>query len=158
MKFVRHADNVTVAHHRVLGMNSIPSGYMILAAVWDACAEAGSQLVASGAGENETKWPSSVDDNEWRDMHKDEELPPSSPDEVHIGNPHQDADCPSQLETQTMSDVETPPARDLHTLELDIRKPPPSKELIQRMSVIIQAPLPTSKGVGPIGKKVPTSP
>ena len=56
-----------------------------------------------------------------------------------------------------MLDIETP-ARDLHTLELDIRKPPPSEELIQRVSEIMKAPQSTSKGVRPKEKKVPSCP
>ena len=56
-----------------------------------------------------------------------------------------------------MPDVESPSARDPHTLQLDIRKPPPSEELIQRVSEIIRAPQSTSKGVHPKKKKVPSS-
>ena len=33
MEFVRLADDVTIAHHRVLEMNFIPGGYMILTKV-----------------------------------------------------------------------------------------------------------------------------
>ena len=61
---------------------------MILAAVQDAHVKAKSQLVASGAAENETKPPSPVDNNEWHDTQDDEDLLPSTPDVVHIGNPH----------------------------------------------------------------------
>ena len=116
MEFVHVADDVTVAHHRVSGMNFIPGGYMIPAKVWDASAEAESQLVANGVAENEMQPPSPVDDNKWHDMQEDEELPPSPPDEVHIGSPHQDVDRPSQLETQSVSNMETPLARKLHIL------------------------------------------
>ena len=80
---------------------------------------------------------SSVDDNEWYDTQDDEDPPPSLPDDEHIDSPHQDEDCHSPQEIQTVLDVETPPARDPHTLELDIRKPPPSEELIQRVSEIM---------------------
>ena len=48
-EFVRHVDDIVAAHHKVSGMNFIPGGYMILAAVWEACAKAESQLIASGA-------------------------------------------------------------------------------------------------------------
>ena len=51
-----------------------------------------------------------------------------------------------------MRDAESPPATDPQTLKLDIRKPPPSKELIQRVAEILQAPQSTSKG-GPRPKK-----
>ena len=51
-----------------------------------------------------------------------------------------------------MRDPESPPATDPQTLKLDIWKPPPSGELIQRVAEILQAPQPTSKG-GPRPKK-----
>ena len=90
--------------------------------VWEARAKAESQLIASRAAKNKTKLPSRVDDNEWCDTQDDEELPPSPPDEVHIGSPHQDEDCPSLQETLVVSNVEMLSARDPHTLELDIQK------------------------------------
>ena len=55
-------------------------------------------------------------------------------------------------ETPEVRDPESPPATDPQTLKLDIRKPPPSEELIQRVAEILQAPQPTSKG-GPRHKK-----
>ena len=116
MEFVRLADNITAAHYRVLGMNFIPDGYTILAEVWNAHTEAESQLVESGAVENETQPPSLGDDNKWREMQEGEELPPSPPDEVHIGSPHQNVDCPSQVETQSISNMEMPFVRESHTL------------------------------------------
>ena len=91
-------------------------------------------------------------------MQDDEDLPPSRLDEVHIGSLHQDAGCPPAEETQVVEDVESPPARDPHTLELNIRKPLPSEELIQWVSEIMKAPHSTSKGVRPKKKKVPSSP
>ena len=57
-----------------------------------------------------------------------------------------------------MPDVETPPPRDPHTLELNIWKSLPSEELIHWVSEIMKAPLFTSKGVRPKKKKVPSSP
>ena len=42
-----------VAHHRVSGMNFIPSGYVVLAAVRDARAEAKSQLITSAPAETD---------------------------------------------------------------------------------------------------------
>ena len=158
MEFVGHVDDVIAAHHRVLEMNFIPRGYMIPAAARDVCAEAESQLVLSGVAENKTEPPSLVDDDEWHKSQDDEELLPLPLDKVHIGSLHENVDLPSQRETQVVSDVETPSARHLHTLELDVRKPPPTKELIQRVSAIMQTPLPTSKGVGSKGKKKHASP
>ena len=46
------------AHHRVLGMNFIPGGYVVPAAVRDACAEAKSQCIASAPAETDTHPPS----------------------------------------------------------------------------------------------------
>ena len=55
-------------------------------------------------------------------------------------------------------DAESPPATDSQTLKLDIRKPLPSEELIQRVAEIVQAPQSTSKGVTrPKKKKVVVS-
>ena len=93
-EFIRHANDVVAAHHRVSGMNFIPGGYTISAAVWVARVEAKNQLIASGAGESKTESPSLADDNEFLDTPANEDLPPTRPDEVHIGSPHQDAGCP----------------------------------------------------------------
>ena len=176
MEFIRLVDNVVATHHKVSGMNFIPGGYMIAATVWEASAEAESQLVASGAVESETEPPSLADDKIFCDtqddedlppspvdedlppLPADEDLPPSHPNEVHIGSPHQDAGRPPAQETQVELDIELPLARDPQTLKLDIRKPPLSKELIQRMNEIIRAPQSTSKGVCLKKKKVPSSP
>ena len=158
MEFVYHADDSTAAHHRVSGMNFILGGYTKPVAVWKARAKAKSQLVASGEAENETEPPSPTDGNVWCNTKDDEDLPPSPPDEVHIGSLRQDAVRPLAQETQAVSDVEMPPARDPHTLELDIWKPPPNVELIQRVSEIFKAPQSTSKGVCLKKKKVPSSP
>ena len=60
--------------------------------------------------------------------------------------------------TPEVRDPESPPATDPQTLKLDIRKPPPSEELIQRVAEILQAPQPTSKGgLRPNKKKVVAS-
>ena len=55
-------------------------------------------------------------------------------------------------ETPAVRDAESPPATDPQTLKLDIWKPPPSEELIQRVAEILHAPQSTSKG-GPRPKK-----
>ena len=57
-----------------------------------------------------------MDDNKWHDTQKDEKLPPSPPDEVHISSPHQDVDCPFQLETKSVSNVEMLPSKEPYTL------------------------------------------
>ena len=55
-------------------------------------------------------------------------------------------------ETLEVQDPESPPATDPQTLKLDIQKPPPSKEQIQRVAEVLLAPQPTSNG-GPCPKK-----
>ena len=55
-------------------------------------------------------------------------------------------------ETPAVRDPELPPATDPQMLKLDIRKPPPSEELIQRVAEILQASQSISKG-GPLPKK-----
>ena len=63
LEFVCHVDDVVAAHHRVTGMNFIPGGYTMPTSVWEACAEAESQIVASGAVESETELPSPLDED-----------------------------------------------------------------------------------------------
>ena len=166
MEFVCHADDVVAAHHSVSGMNFIPGGYTIPATIREARAEAESQLVANGAVESEIEPPSPANENEFLDTQDDKDLPPlptdvdlppSRPDEVHIGSPCQDAGRPPAQDIQAELDVESPHARDPQTLKLDIRKPPPSKELIQRVSEIMRVPQSTSKGDRRKKKKVPSS-
>ena len=45
---MRHVEDILDAHQRVAGMNFTPGGYKMQAAVREACAEAESQLLASG--------------------------------------------------------------------------------------------------------------
>ena len=185
VEFVRHVDDIFGAHQRVTGMNFILRGYKMPAAVQEACIEAESQVLASGASEIETELPSPAYNDEFRDaQHVDlppspveQDLPPSSededrppspvvddvpptrPDEVYNLSPHQDAGRPLAQETSALLDDESPPTREPQTLKLDIRIPPPSKELIQRVIEILKAPQSTSKGVRPKKKKVaPSSP
>ena len=186
MEFVRQVDDIVGAHQRVIGMNFIPGGgYKMSTAVCEACVEAESQLVASGAGEIETELPSPAYDDDFRYAQHidlppslaeqdlplsfededqppspaDDDLPPTHPDEVHNLSPHQDASCLPAQETLAVQNDESPPARDRQTLKVDIRIPPPSKELIQRVTEILKAPQSTSKGVRPEKKKVtPSSP
>ena len=187
VEFVRHVEDIVGAHQRVAGMNFIPGGYKMPAAVREARVEAESQLLASGEGDIETELPSPTYDVDFRDAEhvelppspakEDEPLlsahenPPSTsahedrppspregdllsalPDSVWNVSPHQDEGCPPVQETPAVRDVESPLALDPQTLKLDIRKPPPSKELIQRVAEILQAPQFTSKG-GPRPKK-----
>ena len=83
---------------------------------------------------------------------RDDEVHPARPDLVHNVSPHQDEGRPPVQETPAVQGAESPPATNPQTLKMDIRKPPPSKELIQRVAEILQAPQSTSKG-GPHPKK-----
>ena len=58
VEFVRHAEDILGAHQRVAGMNFIPGGYKMPTVVWEARAEAESQLLVSGEGEIDTEPPS----------------------------------------------------------------------------------------------------
>ena len=83
---------------------------------------------------------------------REDDLLPAHSDSVWNVSPHQDEGRPPVQETPAVRDAESPPATDPQTLKLDIQKPPPSEELIQRVPEILQAPQPTSKG-GPRPKK-----
>ena len=54
LEIVRSKEDVHSAHHRVLGMNFIPDGYVVPAAVREARAEAKSQLRVSAPTETDT--------------------------------------------------------------------------------------------------------
>ena len=184
---MRHAEDILGAHQRVAGMNFIPGGYKMPAAVQKARAQAESQLLASGEGELDTGPPSPIYDDKFCNVEhvelprslaeenqsplpahedppspsahedrppspRDDEVFPARPDSVQNVSPHQDEGRPPVQETPAVRDTESPPATDPQTLKLDIRKPPPSKELIQRVAEILQAPQSTSKG-GPRHKK-----
>ena len=105
------------------------------------------------------EYPSSSSEHEDRPPSaRDDDLLPACPDSVHNVSPHEDEGRPPAQETTTMRDVDSPPMTDPQTLKLDIRKPPPSEELIQRVAKILKAPLSTSKGVArPKKKKVVVS-
>ena len=73
-------EDVHAAHHRVLGMNFIPDGYVVPPAVRQPRAEAESQLVVSRATETDTQPPSPAPDNDPRDD-DDDDNEPSTPRE-----------------------------------------------------------------------------
>ena len=56
-----------------------------------------------------------------------------------------------------MQNNESPPARDPQTLKMDIRIPPPTEEVIQRVTEILKVLQSTSQGVRPQKKKVALS-
>ena len=184
---MRAAEDIVGAHQRVAGMNFIPWGYKMPVAVWEARAEAESQLLASGEGDIETEPPSPTYDVDFHDaenvplppslaqeeepplpkhedqsstsahedrppLPREDDLLPARSDSVRNVSPHQDEGRPPMQETPEVRDPESHPATDPLTLKLDIWKPPPSKELIQRVVEILQVAQPTSKG-GPRPKK-----
>ena len=59
LEIVCSKEDVLAAHHRVSGMNFIPCGYVVLAGVQDARAEAKSQFIASAPADMDTEPPSS---------------------------------------------------------------------------------------------------
>ena len=83
---------------------------------------------------------------------RQDDLLPAHPDSVQNMSQHQNEGCPPVQETPAMRDAQSPLATDPQTMKLDIQKPAPSEELIQRVAEILQAPQPTSKG-GPRPKK-----
>ena len=78
LEIIRSEEDVLAAHHRVSGMNFIPDGYAIPAAVREARAEAESQLIVNASVETDTQLPSPVANNDPKedDNHEDE---PSTP-------------------------------------------------------------------------------
>ena len=100
---------------------------------------------------------SSSEDEDCPPSTGDDDLLPTHPDEVYNLSPQQDEGRPPTQETPAVRDAESPPARDPQTLKLDIRIPPPSEEVIQKVAEILKAPQSTSKGVRPEKKKVALS-
>ena len=68
---------------------------------------------------------------------RQDDLLPAHPDSVRNVSPHQDEGRPLVQETPAVRDAQSPPATDPQTMKLDIRKPIPSKELIQRVAEIL---------------------
>ena len=83
---------------------------------------------------------------------REDDLLPARSDSIRNVSPHQVEGRLLVQETLEVRDSESPPATDPQTLKLDIWKPSPSEELIQRVAEILQAPQPTSNG-GPCPKK-----
>ena len=100
LEIVRNEEDVHSAHHRVSGMNFIPGGYAVPAAVREARAEAESQLVVSVAAETNTQPPLLILDNDPRED-DDDEHEPSTPREDVI--PHLSVIAAPQLQTPPAS-------------------------------------------------------
>ena len=73
LEIVRSKEDVHSAHYRVSGMNFIPGGYVVPAAVREAHVEAESQLVVSAPAETDMQPPSPVLDNDPREDDDDED-------------------------------------------------------------------------------------
>ena len=86
LEIVCSDEDVHAAHHRVLGMNFIPSGYTVPPSVREQCAKAESQLVVSIAPETDTQPSSPAPDNDARDDNDDDDEP-STPREDVIQTP-----------------------------------------------------------------------
>ena len=112
VEFVRHVDDIVVAHHKVTGMNFIPGGYTMPAAVQEAHAKAESQIVASGATESKTELPSPTDEDEFHNVQDDDDFPPSPTEEDLHPTPTDEDLSPSPID------------EDLHPLPTDLDLPP----------------------------------
>ena len=99
LEIVRNKEDVLATHHRVLGMNFIPGGYAVPAAVREAHAEVESQLIVNASVETDMQPPSPVADIDPRED-DDDENEPSTPREDVIPDP------PAILAPQ----LQTPPA------------------------------------------------
>ena len=114
------------AHHRVSGMNFIPSGYVIPAAVRDARAEAKSQFIASTLAEMDTQPPSPNVDIDFREDEQDVDDSSTPLEDV---NPDQQAMPLPQLQTPSALNPGNLTLRKSKSLQVNIQDPP-SKELI----------------------------
>ena len=118
-----------LATHRVSGMNFIPGGYAILAAVQDARAEAESQLIASALAETDTQLPSPNVEIDYGEDEEDVGEPSTPPEDV---NPDQQAMPPPQLQTLSASNPVNLTSQKSKSLQVNIQEPP-SEELILGM-------------------------
>ena len=140
LEIVRSDEDVHAAHHRVLGMNFIPGGYVVPPSVREQCAEAESQLIVSTAPETDTQPPSPAPDNDAGDDNDDDDKP-STPREDVIRTP---PPIPvPQLSTPPASRLANVFTRKSKSLQVNIREPP-SEELIQRVVDVFNAALPAS--------------
>ena len=114
------------AHHRVLGMNFIPGGYAILAAIRDACVEAESQLIARAQAETDTQPSSPNADIDFEEDKQDVDEPSTPPKDV---NPNQQAMPLPQIQTPSASNPTNLYLRNSKSLQVNIQDPL-SEELI----------------------------
>ena len=73
LEIVCSEEDVHAAHHRVLGMNFIPGGYVVLPSVREPRVEAENQFVVNTAPEMDTQPPSPAPDNDPRDDNDDDD-------------------------------------------------------------------------------------
>ena len=142
LEIVRNEEDVHAAHHRVSGMNFIPSGYVVSASIREPLDEAKSQLVVSASAETDTQLPSLVHDNDPRKNNDDEDKPSTPPEDIIQTPPPIPV---PQLETPFASRPANLYRRKSKSLEVNIREPP-SEELVQRVVDTFNAPLPSSSG------------
>ena len=103
VEFLRHAEDILGAHQRVAGMNFIPGGYKMLAAVREARVEAESHLLASGQGELDTEPPSPTYDDDFCDVEHVELLPSPTEEDKPPLLAHEDSPSPSAHEDRSPS-------------------------------------------------------
>ena len=140
LEIVRSKEDVHAAHHRVPGMNFIPSGYVVLPSVREPRTEVESQLVVSTAPETNTQPPSPAPDNDPKDDN-DDDNEPSTPREDVIRTP---PPIPApQLQTPPASRPTNLYSRKSKSLQVNIREPP-SEELVQCVVDAFNASLPSS--------------
>ena len=140
LEIVRNEEDVHAAHHRVLGMNFIPGGYVVPPLVQEHRAEAESQFVVSTAPETDTQPPSPAPDNDPKDDNDDDDEPSTlRKDVIRIPPP---IPVP-QLQTPPASRPANLYSPKSKSLQVNIREPP-SEELVQRVVDVFNAALPAS--------------
>ena len=140
LEIVCSEEDVHTAHHRVSGMNFIPSGYDVLPSVREQRAKAENQLVVSTVPETDTQPPSLAPDNDAGDDNDDDDEP-STPREDVIRTP---LPIPApQLQTPPTSRPANVFTRKSKSLQVNIQEPP-SEELDQRVVDVFNAALPAS--------------
>ena len=147
------------AHHRVLGMNFIPGGHVILPSIRDARGEVESQLIEGAPVETNMQPPSPNPINETQEEEDDDDDDePSTPPVIVIsGSPEQRPLPPPQLRTPPASNLANTYFRKSKSLQVNIQQPP-SDELIRRVAEALGTPLPSSPRASPNQRRGSVSP
>ena len=144
-------------HHRVSGMNFIPSGHVIPTSVQDARSKVESQLIEGAPAEMDTQPPSSNPINKIQ-KDKDDEDKSSTPRVIIIpSSPDRHAMPPLQLQTSSASNPTSTYSRKSKSLQVNIQEPP-SEELVRRVAEALNTLLPSLSRASPIQKRGTVSP